>query len=177
MPLHPVQQCLHLSTTRCAATTCHAPYLLCCACLLSAPAICVTPLITPPPPVRLRLHLSLHHCLSSRLSCVPYPAGCCVASHHICASCPPAPPTLILPLPLVAPLSCLLSTLAGCCVASPHDSASQLPAPLPPRNSLQAVGLILIVIPNYMKNARPATMRRTSKSFGSKRNQLARWQP
>ncbi len=73
----------------------------------------VSPHIMPPPPDRLYLCLSLNHHLSLRPSCISCPAGCHVASHYIDASCLPAPPTLFALSPLVAPLSCLLSTLAG----------------------------------------------------------------
>ncbi len=96
----------------------------------------VSPLIMPPPPVHLRLRLSLHCCLSLGPSHVSYLASYHIASHPTDASCPPVPLTLIAPLPLFAPLSCLSSNLAGCRVAFPHDGASSLPAPLPPRNSL-----------------------------------------
>jgi hypothetical protein len=96
----------------------------------------VSPLLTPLPTICLRLCLSLHHCLSLCSSCASCPAGCCIAPHYANASCLLAIPTLVELLPLVAPLSCLLSTLAGCCVASPHDGATHLPAPLPPKNSL-----------------------------------------
>ncbi len=77
----------------------------------------VMPLI-PPPPVCLCLSLSLHRRLSSGPSRISFPNGFCVASHNVDASCLPAPPTLVMPSPLVAPLLCLLSTLAGCQVAS-----------------------------------------------------------
>jgi hypothetical protein len=46
------------------------------------------------------------------------------------ASHPPAPPTLVAPLPFVAPLLCLLSTLA-CPITSCHAAASRPPAPPP----------------------------------------------
>ncbi len=121
----------------------------------------MSPLVTLPPPVCLHLCFSLHHRLSSHPSHASCLAGCCVAPHHTDTSRPPAPPTLIASPPLVAPLLCLLSTLAGHLVASPHDGTSRLPAPLPPRNSLQAVGLILIVKLNCIYNVRPAIMRST----------------
>ncbi len=120
----------------------------------------MSPLVMPPPLVRLHLSFSLHHCFSSCPSCVSCPAGCCVASHHADASHLMVPLALIAPLPLVVPLLCLSSTLAGCRVASPHDGALCLPAPLPPRKSLQAMGLILIALPNCVYNTRLATMRR-----------------
>ncbi len=78
----------------------------------------VSSLMMPPPPICLCLRLSLHCHLSlhpSRISC---PAGCRVASHYLNASCPPAPLTLITPLPLVALLICLSSTLAVYHIAS-----------------------------------------------------------
>jgi hypothetical protein len=78
----------------------------------------VSPLMTPPPPVCLCLRLSLHRPLSLHPSYISCLAGCCVASHYVDVFCPPAPLTLVTPLPLVALLICLLSTLAGCCVAS-----------------------------------------------------------
>ncbi len=77
----------------------------------------VSPLVTPQPPVHLCLHLSLHRRHSLRPSHISCPAGFCIASHYVNASCLPTPPTLVAILPLVAPLSCLSSTLAGCCVA------------------------------------------------------------
>jgi hypothetical protein len=122
----------------------------------------MSPLVMPPPPICLHLCLSLHLHLSLCPSRVSKPAGYCVASHHANASHLPALLTLVSPLSLVAPLLCLLSTLAGCHVASPHDGAFCLPASLPPRNSLQALGLLLIVKPNWVYNTRLATMRRTS---------------
>ncbi len=131
----------------------------------------VSPLVMPLPPICLCL------CLSLCPSCASCLAGCHVASHHADASHPPVPQALVAPLPLVTPLLCLSSTLAVCCVASPHEGALHLPAPLPPRNALQAVGLTLIVKPNCMYDARPATMRRTLSSFGFKLNPLIRWQP
>ena len=45
----------------------------------------------------------------------------------------------------------------------------------PPMNSLQALGLIWKV--DLVYDARPATMRSASNSFGYKPNRLARWQP
>jgi hypothetical protein len=78
----------------------------------------MSPLVMPLPPVHLRLFLSSHCRLSLRPSCISSPAGCRVASHYADTSCWLAPLTLIALLPLVAPLSCLLSTLAGCHVAS-----------------------------------------------------------
>jgi hypothetical protein len=60
------------------------------------------PLITPPPPICLRLRLSLH---PSHASC---PAGCRVASHHTAASHGPVP------LHLIAPLLRLLSGWLFC---------------------------------------------------------------
>ena len=45
----------------------------------------------------------------------------------------------------------------------------------PPMNSLQALGLIWKA--DLVYDARPATMRSASYSFGSKQNRLARWQP
>jgi hypothetical protein len=77
----------------------------------------VSSLVTLPPPIRLCLRLSSHRCLLLCPSCIFCLAGSRVASHYVDASCPPAPQTLVVPWPLVAPLSCLLSTLAGCCVA------------------------------------------------------------
>ncbi len=119
------------------------PLFFSCAVVSCLPRLFVmSPLIMPPPPVCLRLHLSLHHRLSlhpSRASCL---ACCSIASHHADATCLLALLTLVMPSPLVAPLLCLSSTLACCCVASSHDGASHLPAPLPPKNSLQAMGLI-----------------------------------
>jgi hypothetical protein len=139
-----------------------APLFFSCALASCLPRLfVVSPLATLPPPVCLHLRLSLHHHLSlcpSHVSCL---AGCCIAFHHTDFSLPLAPPTLVAPSPLVAPLLCLSSTLAGCCVASTHDGASRLPVPLPLRNSLQAVGLILIMIPNSVYDARLATIRRT----------------
>jgi hypothetical protein len=57
----------------------------------------LSPLIMPPPPIRLRL------CLSLRPSCASCPASCCIASHHTAAFHPFAP------LPLIAPLLRFLS--------------------------------------------------------------------
>ncbi len=74
----------------------------------------VSPLITLPPSVHLRLHLLLHRRLSLCPSHAICLAGCCVASHHNNAFHLPAAPTLVTPLPLVAPFSCISSTLAGC---------------------------------------------------------------
>jgi hypothetical protein len=67
----------------------------------------VSPLVTPLPPICLRLRLLSHCCLSLCPSCTPCPAGCCIASHHVDASCPPAPPALDVQWLFVAPLSCL----------------------------------------------------------------------
>jgi hypothetical protein len=70
----------------------------------------VLPLVTPPPPVRLRLRLLLHRRLSLRLSCASCPADCRVDSRHAAAFRPPAPLPLIAPQPLTTPLLCLLSS-------------------------------------------------------------------
>ncbi len=67
--------------------------------------IVVSPLVTPPPLVRLRLCLSLHRRLSSRPSRPSCPAGFRVASRHTAISHPPALPPLIVLPPLIAPLS------------------------------------------------------------------------
>jgi hypothetical protein len=119
-----------------------------------------SPLITPPPPVSLCLHFSLHllsgwllhhllshrrFCLSShrRLSlhpsCASYPADCCspcpsyascpagcgVTSRHATTSCPPAP------LPLIAPLSRLLSgSLSSHLLSCQHRLQLPVPPPL-----------------------------------------------
>ncbi len=64
----------------------------------------MSPLINLPPPIRLRLHLSLHRGLSLRPSCISCPADCCIASHYANAFCLLATLTLIMPLPLVVPL-------------------------------------------------------------------------
>ncbi len=151
-PLPLIRKRLHLSTSHCAAASHHAPLPLWCGCL--SPAL-ASPLVLPPSLVCLCLRLSL---CPSHATCLD---GCRVASHHTNASRLPGPLTLVAPLPLVAPLSCLLSTLAGFHVASPHDGASHLPVPLPPRNSVQAVGLILSVKPNCVYDARPAMVRST----------------
>ncbi len=63
----------------------------------------VSPLITPPPPVHLRLRLSSHR-LSPRPSCASCLAGCRVTSHHAATSYPPAPPPIIAPLVVASPL-------------------------------------------------------------------------
>jgi hypothetical protein len=63
----------------------------------------VSPLITLPSPVRLRLRLSLHRQLLLHPSYTSCLAGCCVTSCHAATSRPPAPP------PLIAPLSRLLT--------------------------------------------------------------------
>jgi hypothetical protein len=84
--------------------------------------VVASPLATPPPHVCLRLHLSAHRHLSLCPPCASCLAGCCIASHHTNYSRLLASPTLVPVSPLVAPVSCILSTLAGCCVASPYDS-------------------------------------------------------
>jgi hypothetical protein len=83
------------------------------------------PLVTPPPPVHLRLCLSSHHRLLPRPSYASCPAGCHVTSCHAAASRQPASPPLIAPLvrlvvasPLVMPLS------------PPHIALPPLIAPL-----------------------------------------------
>jgi hypothetical protein len=70
----------------------------------------VSPLVRPPPPVRLRLRLSSHRRLSSRPSRASCPSGFRVASPHAAASRPPAPLPLIAPPLVTAPLSRLLSS-------------------------------------------------------------------
>jgi hypothetical protein len=77
--------------------------------LIEHAKVVVSPLVTLPPPICLRLCLSLHRRLSpcpSRASCL---AGCCIASCHTAASRPPVPPPLIALPPLTAPLLRLLS--------------------------------------------------------------------
>jgi hypothetical protein len=90
----------------------------------------------PPPLVRLRI--------SPHPPCASCLAGFCIASHHAATSCLPAP------LPLIAPLSCVLSGALslfmpplpicmrlclllhpGCHVASHHAATSCLPVPPP----------------------------------------------
>ncbi len=50
------------------------------------PLIVASTLVTLPPSDHLRLHLSLHHRLSSRPSCASFPAGCGITSCHAAAS-------------------------------------------------------------------------------------------
>ncbi len=64
----------------------------------------VSPLVTLPPPVHLRLRLSLHRCLSLHPSGVSSLAGYCFASHHANAYSPLAPPTLVPITSCCAPL-------------------------------------------------------------------------
>jgi hypothetical protein len=82
--------------------------------------VVVSPLVAQPPPVRLRLRLSSHHRRSSRPFHAFCLAGCCVASCHAAAFHPPAPLPLIALLPLIAPLSRLLSGWLLCCLLSRH---------------------------------------------------------
>ncbi len=118
MPRPPIWQRLHLSTSHCTAASCCAPLSSGAGASRPPWLFVLSPLVMPPPPVRLCLHFSLHPHLSLCLSNVISLAGCRVTSpHHANASRPPATPTLVVLSPLVAPLSCLLSTLAGCCVA------------------------------------------------------------
>ena len=51
-------------------------------------------------------HVVSHH--APLVSCASCPAGCCVASHHADSSQPPAPPPLVVTLPLILPLLSLL---------------------------------------------------------------------
>ena len=51
-------------------------------------------------------HVVSHH--APLVSCASCPAGCCVASHHADSSQPPAPPPLVVTLPLISPLLSLL---------------------------------------------------------------------
>ncbi len=97
----------------------------------------VSPLVTLLPSLYLRLRLSLHCHLSLQLSHAIWPAGCLGAFHHANASRPPAPPTLVAPLHLVASLLCPFYTLAGCQVdpmdhpeahCVPHISPTHLPS-------------------------------------------------
>jgi hypothetical protein len=133
-PLPPIWRRLHPSTSHCAAaSSCHAPLLLQCGGLLSTLTVCrvasrcAAASRQPAPPPLIRTAAS--HCVPLApfvwlvVSVAPHRAN----AFHLTA----APPTLVLvPLPLVAPHSCLSSTLAGCChVASPHDGALSLPAP------------------------------------------------
>jgi hypothetical protein len=131
-PLPSVRLCLRLSLHCCLSPrpSC-ASYLAGC-CVTS----CHAAVSRPPAPLPLIASPPLTTPLSAS-----WLAGCFVTSHHVDAFHPPAPPTLIASLPLVAPLLCLLSTPAGCCVDSPYDGTLRLPAPLPPKNSLQAMGL------------------------------------
>ncbi len=107
------------SASHCTATYYHAP-------LMPLFWLVVTsPLVTPPPPISLRLRLSLRllsgwllchlfsHChlclslhrrLSLHPSCASYPAGCCVTSRHTATCRPPVPPPLSTPPPLTTPL-------------------------------------------------------------------------
>lgn len=86
--------------------------------------VVATSLVTSTPHVHQRLHHLSHHRLllsPSRVSrltdfCIPSrhvdafrPMGCCFTSHHANTSCPPAPPSLFAPPPLIEPLSCLSS--------------------------------------------------------------------
>jgi hypothetical protein len=88
----------------------------------------------PPPPVHLRLRLSLHCCLSPRPSYASCPAGCCVTSRHATTSRLPAP------LPLIAPLSRLLSgSLLHHLLSRQHC----LPLPVPP----PLIGLPSLIVP------------------------------
>jgi hypothetical protein len=136
-----------------ASDSSHA-FASCCAPLLH-PSRCplwlvvVSPLVMPPPLVRLRLRRSSHRHLSlcpSHAFCL---AGCSIASCHTAVSRLPAPPPLIAPPPIIAPLlhllsgwllchlssrrhlpsACVSTSLcascpAGCCITSCHAAAS-----------------------------------------------------
>ena len=54
-------------------------------------------------------HVVSHH--APLVSCASCPAGCCVASHHADSSQPPAPPPLVVTLPLISPLLSLLPSV------------------------------------------------------------------
>jgi hypothetical protein len=96
----------------------------------------------------------------------PPPIACASASHCAPAShhTPLAPLVLLVPPPLITPLSRLLSgwllrhlsscrrLLSACAFATTNRC--------PPRNFLQAVGMI--AKPNFVYDARPATTRSTS---------------
>lgn len=102
-----------------------------------------SPLVTPTPLVHQRFHHLSHHRLllsPSRVSCptgfhvasrhvgASRPPYCRFTSHHANTSCPPAPPSLFAPPPLIEPLSCLLSDwffnlLLSC---RPHVTPSHL---------------------------------------------------
>jgi hypothetical protein len=104
--------------------------------------VVTSPLVMPlPPPIHLRLCLSLFSHLSLPSSCASYPAGCRVISCHAATSHPPGPPPLIALPPLTAPLllfssgwllhhllsrHCLLSA----CASASHCTATSHRAPL-----------------------------------------------
>jgi hypothetical protein len=140
-PFFPVvlkQRCRTSESLRClpsagASYSCR-PFASCCTPLLR-PSNCplwlvvVSPLVTPPPLIHLRLRLSSHRGL--RPSCASCPAGYHVASRHTAVSSPPAPPPLIAPPPIIVPLLCLLSgwlsrhllscrRLLSACVSASH---------------------------------------------------------
>jgi hypothetical protein len=80
-------------------------------------------LVTPPPSIHPHLCLSLHRRLSPHPSYAYCPSGCRVTSRHAATSRPPAP------LPLIAPLSRLLSGWLSHHLSSRHH---RLPLPAPP---------------------------------------------
>jgi hypothetical protein len=99
--------------------------------------VLMSPLVRPPPLVRLRLHLSSHRRLSSHPSHASYPAVCRVTSHHATASRPPAPLPIIVPsLRLLSGwlLRCLSSRrhLPSACASASHCITASHRAPLTP---------------------------------------------
>ncbi len=112
------------STSHCTATSHCAPLLP------LFRMVVVSPLVMLPPPVRLRLCLSLHHRLSLRPSRASCPADCCVNSCHAAAFQPPAPPPFIALPPLIMPLLRLFSSWLSCHFSSRCHLLSACPLPL-----------------------------------------------
>ncbi len=111
-----------------------------------------SPLVTPLPPVHLRLRLSLHHRFSPRPSYASCLAGCRVTSHHTATSHPPVPPPLIVPLSrfLSGWLSRRLSShrrLLSTCASTSHRTAASHPTPLTPFVWL-VVESLLVMLPS-----------------------------